>query len=198
LKGKSITVAEHETPTFVVVSSHKVGLGGADGLGGAADASAQGGASTADGKQIEEEDQLQDPAPKIGEGIASDLAAFKDLTMHDSHGAVAKSTDPADLVRQYTGSDLILDVQTVDWWINDFATDWMHYRVFYRMKVRLIRTADSSVLAEGVCMRGNEQTAADAPTFEELLADHAVLLKQHIANESQSCVQELKGKVLVL
>jgi hypothetical protein len=188
-------VQYEERPVFVATTAGKAAMGG---LFGAIGGAVAGGAMVSAGQKIAQDNNLQDPAPKIAEGIVTDLAVFNDLTIHDSHGVLAKSADPAALAKTYPGNDLILDVRTTGWSFGYFPTNWTHYRVFYTVTLRLIRTSDSKVLAEGACVRGTEQSSDGAPTYDELLADSATLLKRRISDESQDCAKELKNKVLVL
>lgn len=195
LKGKSIVVVQHERPAFTAMTAGKIATGA---LFGAVGGAIAGASMVSAGNKIVDENHMEDPAPKVAQGIATDLSVFDDMTVHDAKGVVAKTTEPADLVKLYPGNDLILDVYTTQWMFGYFPTNWSHYKIFYAVKLRLIRTSDNKVLAEGFCNRGNEQSVEGAPTYDELLANNATLLKQRLADESQACGKELKDKVFVL
>ena len=195
LKGKSIVVVQHERPAFTAMTAGKVATGAMFGaLGGAI----AGASMVSAGNKIVDENHMEDPAAKLAQSIATDLSVFDGLTVRESNGVVAKTTEPADLVKLYPGNDLILDVFTTQWSFGYFPANWSHYKIFYAVKLRLIRASDSKVLAEGFCNRGNEQSVDGAPTYDELLANSATLLKQRLADESQACGKELKDKVFVL
>lgn len=195
LKGKSIVVVQHERPAFTAMTAGKMATGAMFGAIGGAIASAS---IVSAGNRIVDENHLEDPAPRMAQGIVTDLSVFDDLTVHDAKGVIAKTSEPTDLVKLYPGNDLILDVYTTQWMFGYFPTNWSHYKVFYAVKLRLIRASDSKVLAEGFCNRGNEQNVDGAPTYDELLANSAGLLKQRLGDLSQACGKELKDKVFVL
>jgi hypothetical protein len=195
LKGKSIIVVQHERPSFTAMTAGKMAVGG---LFGAVGGAVAGASIVSAGNKIVDENHVEDPTPQLAHAIATDLAVFDDLTVHESKGVIAKTSDPAELVKLYPGNDLILDVYTTMWSFGYFPTNWSHYKVFYAVKLRLIRASDSKVLAEGFCNRGNEQTADSAPTYDELLANNASLLKHRLGDLSQACGKELKDKVFVL
>lgn len=195
LKGKSVIVVQHERPAFAAMTAGKIATGA---LFGAVGGAIAGASMVTAGNRIVDENHLEDPAPKLAQAIATDLSVFDGLTVHDAKGVIAKTSEPADLVKLYPGNDLILDVYTTQWMFGYFPTNWSHYKVFYAVKLRLIRASDSKVLAEGFCNRGNEQNLEGAPTYDELLANNAGLLKQRLGDLSQACGKELKDKVFVL
>jgi hypothetical protein len=117
------------------------------------------------------------------------------MTVVPADGVLARSTNPAELARQYSGADLLLDVQTVNWGFAYFPTDWNNYRVIYSAKARLIDTKTRKVLAEGFCSRVPEKTD-DAPSHEELLANQAARLKQELEAAADHCISEFRAKVL--
>src|SRR5690348_2384639 len=91
LKGKSIIVVQHERPSFTAMTAGKMAVGG---LFGAVGGAVAGASIVSAGNKIVDENHLEDPAPKVAQGIATDLAVFDDLTVHDNKGVIAKSTEP--------------------------------------------------------------------------------------------------------
>lgn len=184
LQGSTITVTTREKPSFGATTAGKASFGL---LGAAAMISA--------GNEIVKKNAVEDPAVAIATELASGFASANAMTVVPTEGVLAKSTNPAELARQYSKADLVLDVQTVNWGFAYFPTDWNNYRVIYSAKARLIDTRTRKVLAEGFCSRVPEKTD-DAPSHEELLANQAARLKQELEAAAQHCVSEFRSKVL--
>ncbi len=184
LKGSTITVTTREKPSFGATTAGKASFGL---LGAAAMISA--------GNEIVKKNAVEDPAGSIARELANSFASANAMTVVPTEGVLAKGTNPAELARQYSGADLLLDVQTVNWGFAYFPTDWNNYRVIYSAKARLIDTKTRKVLAEGFCSRVPEKTD-DAPSHEELLANQAARLKQELEAAADHCISEFRAKVL--
>lgn len=91
----------------------------------------------------------------------------------------------------------MVDVQTINWSLGYFPTDWNHYRVIYTAKARLIDSGSKAVLAEGSCVR-IPQDNTGAPTYDELLANEASLLKKELSAAADECVKSLRKEMLAL
>jgi hypothetical protein len=85
-------------------------------------------------------------------------------------------------------------VQTVNWSFV-YRPSLTHYRVLYSVKIRLIDTRQAKLVAEAFCYRRDDGDKSP-PTHDELLADHAVLLKQRLRDHASECVGELQNKLL--
>jgi hypothetical protein len=94
----------------------------------------------------------------------------------------------------YSGSDFVLDVQTVNWSFV-YRPSLTHYRVLYSVKIRLIDTRRSKLVGEAFCYRRDDGDKSP-PTRDELLADHAELLKQRLHDHASECAGELQNKLL--
>ncbi len=184
LKGSTITVTTREKPSFGATTAGKASFGL---LGAAAMISA--------GNEIVKKNAVEDPAGSIARELANSFATANAMTVVPTEGVLAKGTNPAELARQYSGADLLLDVQTVNWGFAYFPTDWNNYRVIYSAKARLIDTKTRKVLAEGFCSRVPDKTD-DAPSHEELLANQAARLKQELQVAADHCISEFRAKVL--
>ena len=88
------------------------------------------------------------------------------------------------------GADYVLDVQTLNWSFAYFPTNWTHYRVMYAARVRLIDATSKAVVAEAGC-RSVPSDDKDAPTYDQLLADKAALLKSHLAKAAAACADQV-------
>ena len=181
---RTVAVSSREKPSFAAMTAGKAQFGL---LGAAAMISA--------GNTIVRENNVEDPAVYIGNALAARLSEKLGLQVSDNGGKVTDVTKPDQLATQYAGSDLLLDVQTVNWSFVYFPTDWNNYRVIYSAKLRLIDTRNRKLLAEGFCAH----TPADAegsPSRDQLLADKAARLKSELRIAADHCVPDFAAKVL--
>lgn len=191
LPGKSITLAIRPRPDFAVVASGRMGRGAPS----SAIAGAITGASpVTTGNQIVADNHIEDPAPRIGKTLLTELATTYHLNVVTNTGIVVNSQKLEAIAKRYPGRDLVLDVGTVSWGVSYFPTDFSHYRVLYSVKLNLVDTKTGRNIAEAFCARKPEKTQ-DAPTYQELLADRAARLKSAINASAQSCLEELRNKL---
>jgi hypothetical protein len=92
----------------------------------------------------------------------------------------------------------VVDVQTTKWYIgatgNSLTSS--RYGVNYSAKARLIDAETKTVVAKGFCERFPDN--ANAPTYDELLANEASLLKKQLASAADECVKSIKVEMLSL
>jgi hypothetical protein len=88
-------------------------------------------------------------------------------------------------------------VRTINWMFAYFPTAWTRYRVMYSARLRLIDVKRSQVIAEGSCSRIPEETP-NAPTFDQLVADKAALLKRELAVAAEHCARVFGTGTLAL
>lgn len=181
---RTITVTSRESPSFSAMTAGKAGFGL---LGAAAMISA--------GNTIVRENDVEDPAVYIGRELSAALSEKLTVQVNGNGGALAKSGDPKRLADMYPDSDLLLDVQTINWSFAYFPTDWNNYRVIYSAKLRLVDTRSKKLLAEGFCARVPDQTK-DSPSRDQLLADKAARLKSELRIAADQCIPEFASKVL--
>lgn len=186
LKGQSVAQTSRKMPDFAAVTPGKAAFA----LLGAL-------AMIAEGNSIVANNKVADPA----DAIAAQLAA----ALSTAHGgkvvtpSVAVETDDAAQVAAKAGlaARFVLDVQTQNWSLGYFPNDWSHYRVTYSAKARLIDTQSKAVVAEGFCRRMPE-TNTNAPTYDQLLADNAKVLKSELELAAESCVKSLRAEMLTI
>lgn len=137
------------------------------------------------------------------QSIAADLAAA--LAAHAGALAVTRpvpvSTDDVALVANAArpGVRYIVDVKTIGWGFSYLPKNWTHYHVGYRATARLIDTATGTVIAEGQCIPGRgSDIDGNPPTYDQLVADRAALVKATLADYARACVRSLKGEMLGL
>lgn len=184
--GKTLVVSSRKRPDFAAMTAGKAGFGM---IGAFAMISA--------GNKIVADHHLEDPAIYIGHELGKALAAERQLQILEMPAIVADGTDVRKLAGVYRQADLLLDIQTVNWSFGYFATDWNNYRVIYSAKLRLIETRTGKLLAEGFCSRVPEKEAS-SPSYEQLMADDAAVLKAELQHGAETCVSQLKSKVFAL
>ncbi len=182
---QTVTVTRREAPSFSAMTAGKATFG----LIGAA-------AMISAGNTIVRENQVEDPAIAIANGLGEALAGQLSVPVKLANGTLDAS-DAAGIRKQYPDGGLVLDVQTVNWSFVYFPTDWNNYRVIYSVKMRLVDTRSGKLLAEGFCARVPENTD-DAPSYDQLVDNGAEGLKQRLKQSGEQCQQELKTQVLGL
>jgi hypothetical protein len=182
-KGGSIAATQREKPSFSAMTAGKAGFG----LIGAV-------AMISAGNKIVTDNNVEDPALFIQKTLIGEFAQDNSLSIVQVD-VPAESTDVKKLARQYAKTDILFDVQTINWSFAYFPSDWNNYRVIYSAKLRVIDTKRGKLLAEGFCARVPEK-ADDAPSHEELLANGAERLKRELLLGADHCVQELRAQVL--
>ncbi|WP_207062984.1 hypothetical protein [Motiliproteus sp. SC1-56] len=183
-KPKTITTATREKPSFSAMTASK----GAFALVGAI-------ASISAGNDLIEQNQVEDPAVYIGDALASILEKHFALQRVDNNSAVLEDATPAAIAARYPMSDLVVDVQTLNWSFIYFPTDWDNYRVIYTAKLRLVDTRANEMVAEGFCKRIPEQDE-NSPSYDELVANDAQRLKDELKLAAEHCIREFQTKVL--
>jgi hypothetical protein len=186
LHGQNVAQTSRKLPDFAAMTPSKAVFGL---IGSAAMISA--------GNTIIADNKVPDPADSIASGLTSILA--NDYATHTITPSVQViGDDPAQISAASNGAArFIIDVQTINWSIGYFPTDWTHYRVIYTAKARLIDTQSKSVVSEGFCKQIADNNA-NAPTYDELLANQAANLKARLSTASDECVKSLKTEMLSL
>ncbi|WP_157050743.1 hypothetical protein [Herbaspirillum rhizosphaerae] len=183
IKDQSMAPTTRDKPSFVAMTAGKAAFA----LFGTF-------AMIAEGNQIVEKNQIDDPANAIASALTSSLSekygakAIPAPIAVNSEDAAQISASAKDKARY------VVDVQTVGWGFGYFPTDWSHYRVFYNAKARLIDAQSKSLIAEGFCKRfPTEQEGA--PTYDELMANQATLLKEKLSSAMSECVTALQTEM---
>jgi hypothetical protein len=185
IKGKELVLAERAKPDFSAMTPSR----GAFGMIGAA-------VTISEGNKLVQEHGVEDPAVYIARTLASDLQG-RYSTRLSPKGAPVASDAVADLVKNAPGTDLVLDVRTINWSFVYFPTAWGKYRVIYSARMRLVDAKDGKVLAEGGCQRVPEHSP-DAPSYDELVVNSAARLKHELRTAADFCISEFKAKTLAL
>lgn len=182
-QGKTVALTDRPRAGFLPMTAGKA-MFAVLGVAAAVDA----------GSTIVTENGIEDPAPQLARDL---LAAGQ-----EKYGVVPATIAPvkvdtgdvAQLAKAAKGADLLLDVQNMGlgWFYG--ATDWSHYRVVSSYKFRVIDVTKGALIAEGFCKRTPDKS--EPKTKDELLVDHAALLKQIIADQRNACRDEFEKQVL--
>jgi len=137
----------------------------------------------------------EDPVDEIRETIGEELAQALSLHLVASDHRT-KAKDPDDVIKDYPGADLILDIRTSKWGIHRFngasVRGEVHFAVLYEGSVRLIDARKQAVVAEGTCSV-QYSNGEDPPTITELLEDDCALLDKGLALTSETCTKRLRA-----
>jgi hypothetical protein len=186
LQNQTVTQTVRKKPDF---SSFTVG-NATFGLVGAL-------AAISEGNSLIAAKRVDDPADAIAAGISQALAANHGARVVSPRIAV-DGDDPKQIATAAKGkARFVVDVQTYNWSLIYFPTDWTHYRVIYNAKARLIDVETSAVVAEGGC-KNMAETNANAPTYIELTGDDAALLKKQLGQYAGACIRSLTKEMFAL
>lgn len=184
LKPNNLGLTKREKPDFAAMTADKAMFA----LVGAV-------AMISAGNSIVEENEVEDPARYIQSQLAEALSSQYGYTINAAGDKVVDSIKAVKIAEAYAGSDLVLDIETVNWSFGYFPTDWNNYRVIYSAKLRLVNTKTKSIIAEGFCSRVPEEDDT-APSYDELLANKAERLKQELKIAADTCIGQFKTNVL--
>jgi len=154
------------------------------------------------GERLVRENQISDPALYIARELGSRIEhRYRLIVSPPSRAAV--EDDPTKIGLVAPGADLVLDVWTDSWQVAPTREDDAIYRVRYSVNLRLIDAKVvhpldgklGAVVAQGSCTYVSN-TATSGPSFDELLADHARVLKDELDAAAKDCVQDLGSQIL--
>lgn len=185
LDGKSVTLVQRDSPSFVAMTSGK-GMFAVAGVGAAAAA----------GNSLVEDANIEDPASAIASELGMALTTKHGANVVGPSNTVVDSDNVDDIVQAAAGSDLALDVVTNGWSYIYDGFNFSDYFVGYSSRLRLIDVETSSVLASGLCTYDAKKAGKSAVTHETLIADDAAYIKQELADAAASCVQQFSSNVL--
>ncbi len=180
-----MSLVTHESPSFVALTSGK-GLFGGVGVG----------AAVAAGNTLVQENQIADPAAKIGHLLTQDLGVRYGLSAKGQSSKKAESKDTAEIVKLASGSDYALDVMTNGWRFLYDGFNFSEYLVDYMVKIRLIDVANSKSISEGLCFYSTKHTGNKPNvTYEKLMENNAAHIKQTLDDATIFCVEKFKTEL---
>jgi len=194
LQGSHLRTITYKAPNFLATTAGKAVIGAVIGglVGGMTNLVVAG----IGGKQIIAENQISDPALTI----AAQLSTFFADKLR-AGGTVTTSgrdwsADSTQTLSKAVGKKgLVLDVKTLQWMLGYFPTDWSHYKVTYEVRARLIHAETGKVIGQVPCTYLSD-TENIAPTYEQLIGNHAALLKDKLASAATTCTEFIKRNML--
>jgi len=183
-RGKSVVLTQRPATDFIATTAGKAAFA----LVGVV-------AMLEAGKKIVQENNIEDPAPRL----ARDLLAFAQTQFGVTPAATSPvqagstTVDPAKLVQGAAGADLVFDIQGMGGQFRYLPMHWNLYVVDSGYKFRILEVAGAKVVAEGFCIRQGDSKKAIPK--DELLANQAARLKEILDTQRQECFEELKQKV---
>jgi hypothetical protein len=186
LREQTASTSTREVPGFVALTATKAAFALAGGL-----------VALSEGNRLIAENQVADPAVAIAAGLRLSLEQKYGMRFTDTPVPLS-SDDPESIAKAVAGKTrYMLDVRSEGWSFGYFPTDWTHYRVMYGARARLIDTETKTVIAEGVCRHAPESNEG-APTYDQLLDNKAMLLKQTLTTIATGCVTRMNAEMLAL
>ncbi|GAB2583685.1 hypothetical protein GCM10027066_26290 [Dyella jejuensis] len=186
LQGKRLLVTSHPVPDFSAGTAGKAMFAMVGAI-----------AMIHAGNEMVRQDQIADPAIRVGQRLSSDLVRTQGVILLPSSGSVATSDDPARLIKTYPGADLLLDVKSYAWSYVYYPGKWGSYRVNYDANVRLLDGKTGEVIAQQTC-KIDPTDPSHPPSLEALRANQSTLLKQLLGKAADMCVGTVEQQVLRL
>ena len=185
-RGKTVVLTARPRARFVSWSAGKMALGL---LGG--------GVAAAAGKQIVEQNGIENSAPKLANALFEATQAHYGVIAAELAPLALDSTDVAAVARAGRGADLVFDVQPMRSSLEPLLTQTGRYFVTSDVMFRDIDVASARVLGEAPCGR-TTQLDSNLPTKDELLANRAARLKATLDAQRDFCLEFFKMQVLGL
>ncbi|GGY78012.1 hypothetical protein GCM10011613_23250 [Cellvibrio zantedeschiae] len=146
-----------------------------------------------DGNAVVKENDIRDPAVSISAKLVEKFKTTYAMKIVESD-AVAKKDDLKALVVTYPKVDYLIDVKTISWMAIYYPLDWTHYSSVYKSRLRIIDLNTSKVIAESVCLTNNT-TDQNRPTYDQLIANKAAILKAFLDKDAQQCVDNFVADI---
>jgi hypothetical protein len=102
---------------------------------------------------------------------------------------------PAELAALAGNKGMVLDVQATAWTSVYFPVDWSHYKPVYFAVAHLVDGSTGKVVAQAPC-KADQGEAKGAPTYDELYADNASLLKAKFQEAADNCADQMSKALL--
>ena len=153
------------------------------------------------GEQFVRENAIVDPAFQIARELGDGFG--KGYGLRPSPPVlVGLDGDPTKIHQPIPAGDLVLDVWTDNWSLEPFPYEDSRFRVRYRVNMLLIdaRVAHpvgggwGEVIAEATCSCVSED-ASLAPSYDQLVADHAHRVKSELDTAADFCVEDFRSKI---
>ena len=156
---------------------------------------AAGGGQTGAGERLLQAHRIVDPAPEIARALTTALALRRHLEVKPP-----RHIDDSRTIRKHFRADLVLDVTTEKWDLRDTGSSLAgtdRVRLFYQARLELYDTRTQETLASGECLAPTLKLAA-APSWKELEANDAEVLKRELRHASNYCLRHFGRRILAV
>jgi hypothetical protein len=145
---------------------------------------------TSDIRQGVKPGSVADPSSRVAMQLAAVLA--------NKHGLTLLAPKPHFVgLHLRWDTDLVLQVNTKKWGMSDSPADSSHFRTYYVAELELRAGRDGELIVSGECtMPLFIENPTGSPTYDQLMVRNAALLKKRLAEEVDSCAQELSRTFL--
>jgi len=127
--------------------------------------------------------EVFDPAVAIRKDLVGRLAKRFALEIQNGKQAGAPT------------ADLVLSVETSQWGFEPVRIG--HYGITYDGTLTLVDSRSNAIVATGACTSRPVDTP-DAPSYDELLANEAALLKEKLGALEDYCIDDYRKRILGL
>jgi len=140
------------------------------------------------GNDLIAQNQVVDPAAAIANGLRTALGSAQSIQV--AAQPLAVTGDDANQIAQAARGKarFVVDVETLGWGFRYYSSAWSRYTLFYGARARLIDVDSGAIVAESGCSM-NKTPVDTSPTHDELVANHAELIKQGLAAAEVDCVR---------
>lgn len=178
LNGESLVITKRERPSFVAMTSSK----GMFALVGAV-------AAISAGNELVEANDIEDPAKKIADTMATRLAQQHSMSyagQTDQAITAGDASDIADAIPDYT---YVVDVATRNWSFIYDGFNFSDYSLTYIADLQLIDTKSGAAISEGSCTYVSKDEVGTVP-YDTLVADNAAFIKEQLNAAADRCINE--------
>lgn len=191
LREQTLALALHPAGEFQVMTSGNMLWGGLGAIGAGILTSN----ALSHGARVAQEHALQDPAPALATRLVQPLQRQWGMRLVNPP-LNSTDDDPAALAASAKArARYLLSVQTQGWGMHYLSAT--RYMAQYNARARLIDTQTAQVIAQADCHRMPPSDVDDRfPTYDQMLANGASVLKQHMRQAVDECLNTLHKRLL--
>lgn len=152
-------------------------------------------ASISEGNSFIRDNGIADPAIDISAGLRKGLIDKYQLVEVTTTDVPLTDGSIESIVKNYHGSDFVVDVKTIGWSYRYMPLNWDSYHVSYGARARLIDVKNSRIIAEDSCARTSKELS-EAVSHEKLTENRGQYLRTKLSVYAADCANELAKRML--
>lgn len=181
IQNKTFIVTRHAKPDFIAMTAGKATFG----MLGAV-------AMVKEGNDIVQNNHIPDNAEILESVLVPLLTSKYAMKLVDDNANHTAFNKPADIAKEQTQGDFILDIASLGWMSLYYPSNWSEYHTVYMGQVQLIDRATGKQLSSMTCtLNGRKDKNKFPPSKDDMLADQAQLLKDMLASQGWNCAQRI-------